>query len=253
MNPSSTYEKCLSYIDCHLHASKAPPRAPRQEPRPPAVTISRETGAGGLSVADRLGERLRGGQKAGECPWTVFHKNLVAKVLEDHQLPKRLAQFMPEDRVSYIADTLEELLGLHPSSWKLIHQTAETILHLAELGNVILVGRGANVITRELDHVFHVRLVGSLDRRCDRIETLHKITAEAACRFIAKEDAARRRYLREHFNRDIDDPLLYHLVINTDWIAVDDAADLIARLILSRDRDFPPPASGILPAAIKSA
>jgi cytidylate kinase len=242
MNPSSTYEKCLSYIDCHLHASKSPPRAPRPESRPTAVTISRETGAGGLSVADRLGERLRGRQKAGECPWTVFHKNLVAKVLEDHQLPKRLAQFMPEDRVSYIADTLEELLGLHPSSWKLIHQTAETILHLAELGNVILVGRGANVITRELDHVFHVRLIGSLERRRERIQSIHKITAQAAGRFIAKEDAARRRYLWKHFNQDINDPLLYHLVINTDWITVDDAADVIAGLISLQDGRHPPPA-----------
>jgi len=42
---------------------------------------------------------------------------------------------------------------------------AETILHLAEQGNVILIGRGANLVTRELQHVFHVRLVGSQGRQ----------------------------------------------------------------------------------------
>jgi cytidylate kinase len=229
-----TYDKCLSYIDCHLQTPKALTPLSPGEVRPPAVTISRETGAGGLSVAERLAQRLVVYQKPGDCPWTVFHKNLVAKVLEDHHLPKRLAQFMPEDRVSFIADTLEELLGLHPSSWNLIRETAETILQLAELGHVILVGRGANVITKDLPHVCHVRLVGSLERRCQRIEALHKITAEAACQFIRKEDSARRGYVRKHFDRDIEDPLLYHLVINTDWVSLDEAADLIARVVAGK-------------------
>jgi cytidylate kinase len=234
MDHSSTYERCLSYIDCHLHASKAPTRLSPGEPQRPAVTISRETGAGGLSVADRLVERLRSLQKPGECPWTVFDKNLVAKVLEDHDLPERLGQFMPEDRVSYIADTLEELLGLHPSSSKLVHQTAETVLQLAELGNVILVGRGSNLITKELDHVFHVRLVGSVERRLMRVEARHKITADAALQFLRTEDAARKRYLRKYFGRDIEDPLLYHLIINTDWLTVDEAADLIVRTMVEK-------------------
>jgi cytidylate kinase len=231
---TSTYDKCLSYIDCHLQTSKVLTPITRGQVRPPAVTISRETGAGGLSVAELLAQRLMVYQKPEDCPWTVFHKNLVAKVLEDHHLPTRLAQFMPEDRVSFIADTLEELLGLHPSSWNLIHETAETILQLAELGHVILVGRGANVITKDLPHVCHVRLVGSLERRCQRIEALHKITTEAARQFIRKEDSARKRYVRKYFDRDIDDPLLYHLVINTDWVSLEEAADVVARIVAGK-------------------
>ena len=80
----------------------------------------------------------------------------MEKVLEDHSLPNRLARFMPEDRISEISDTMDELFGLHPPSWTLVRQTADTILHLAELGNVIVIGRGAAVITRKLDYVFNV-------------------------------------------------------------------------------------------------
>ena len=83
--------------------------------------------------------------------------------MEDHDLPERVARFMPEDRASEISDTMEELFGLHPPSWLLVRKVTETILHLAELGNVILIGRGAAVITANLDHVFHVRLIGSLE------------------------------------------------------------------------------------------
>ena len=58
-------------------------------------------------------------------------------------------------------------MGLHPSSWTLVQQTNATILQLAQMGNVILVGRGATVITSKLNNVFHVRLVGSLEKRIE--------------------------------------------------------------------------------------
>jgi cytidylate kinase len=233
MKDLTSFEKCLSYIDCHLQSphSRASASGPQ---RPPAVTISRQTGAGGTSVALKLAELLQARLPGQSCQWTVFDRNLVEKVLEDHHLPSRLAQFMPEDRVSAIGDAMEELLGLHPSSSSLVHQMTETILQLAELGNVILVGRGANVITASLPNVFHVRLIGSLERRIERVQARHKVTREAARKFIRKEDAGRRRYLLRYLGKAIDDPLLYHLIINTDWVPVDQAAELVAQAMLRR-------------------
>jgi cytidylate kinase len=233
MKDPASLEKCLSYIDSQMQSPHGP--APAAGPgHVPAVTISRQTGAGGTSVAHKLAELLQARQPGQTCPWTVFDRNLVEKVLEDHHLPNRLAQFMPEDRVSAIGDAVEELLGLHPPSSSLVHQMTETILQLAELGNVILVGRGANVITASLPHVFHVRLIGSLERRIERVQARHRISREAARKFIRKEDAGRRRYLLRYLGKAIDDPLLYHLIINTDWVPVDRAAELIAQAMLRR-------------------
>jgi cytidylate kinase len=158
----------------------------------------------------------------------------VEKVLEDHNLPQRLARFMPEDRVSEIADTMDELFGLHPPSWTLVRQTTETILHLAELGNVILIGRGATVITNKLDYVFHVRLVGSLKKRVAHMQELNGLNKKAALDLIRQEDRGRRRYLKTHFKADLDDPLLYHLVINTDLVSYENAAQIIADAMLKR-------------------
>jgi hypothetical protein len=179
-------------------------------------------------VAEHLARLLRADAPADTCPWTVFDRNLVEKVLEDHHLPKRLARFMPEDRIPEIADTLDELFGLHPPSWLLVRKTAETILHLAELGNVILIGRGATAITARLDGMLHVRLVGSLEQRVQRIQQLNCLSSKAALDLALREDRGRQRYLRKYFHRDIDDPLLYHLVINTDLMTCEGAAETIA-------------------------
>ena len=89
-------------------------------------------------MAQELVGRLQARDPKASPPWTVFDRNLVAEVLQEHHLPERLAGSMPEDRVSEIADTLDELFGLRPSSWTLVRKTADTILHLAEIGNVIV-------------------------------------------------------------------------------------------------------------------
>lgn len=228
--------QCRAYIDCEL--SPVPKAAPRKLPplrQRPAITLSRETGSGAHSVAERLATYLQEHGPKDTLPWTVFDRNLVEKVLEDHHLPKRLESYMPEDRVSMLNDTLEELLGLHPPTWTLVRQVTQTVLHLAQRGNVILVGRGAPVITAKLPHVFHVRLVSPIERRIERVRQLRQISAKAAAALIAKEDKGRRRYLRKNFGADIDDVLLYDLVINTGRVSYDEAAEMIATAVLHRE------------------
>lgn len=227
-------QQCLAFINCQLKPAVNPVFDSKAAPRWRAVTISRETGSGGHLVAKKLAEYLQAPDGGAASMWMVFDRNLVEKVLEDHHLPARLARFMPEDRVSEVEDTLEELLGVHPPLWTLVHQTAETILRLAELGNVILLGRGANVITSKLDYVLHVRLVGSLEKRAELIRKSRQIGEKAAREFIRREDRGRKRYLKKYFHKDIGDPLLYHLIINTDLVSYGEAVRIIGDAVIKR-------------------
>lgn len=239
MNTQSGLEQCLAFVNCQLRPTRTPTLSSVNGAHWRAVTISRQAGAGGHLVAEKLAEYLQAAANGEGRPWTVFDRNLVEKVLEDHHLPGRLAKFMPEDRVSAIADTLEDLFGLHPPAGILAHKTAETILHLAELGNVILIGRAANIITSELGTVFHVRLVGSMEKRIEYTQQSKQLDKSAALAFIRAEDRGRRRYLKEYFHKDIDDPLLYHVVINTDLVGYEAAAMFIANAMQARPMPSP--------------
>jgi cytidylate kinase len=234
MNTQHGLERCQTFINAHLRSAGKPTLAAQGGVPRRTVTISRQTGSGAHAVAEKLAACLQALSPADACPWTVFDRNLVEKVLEDHRLPQRLAQFMPEDRVSEIADTMDELFGLHPPSWTLVRQASDTILRLAELGSVILIGRGATILTRKLDYVFHVRLVGSREKRVQHVQELHHLGREAALDLIRQEDRGRRRYLRQYFDTDIEDPLLYHLVVNTDLVPYEEAARIIADAVLKR-------------------
>lgn len=224
------YDRCLSFINCQLNPLANEPAGSELRP---AVTISRPSGAGGHTVASLLAEYLQA-RLPGHVAWTVFDRNLVERVIEDHHLSKQVAQYLSEGHKSYLADIFEELFGLHPSSWTLVHQTAETIVHLARLGNVILVGRAANIVTASLDNVFHVRLVGSLARRLRRVQEVHHLTPAAAVEYVKREDRARRDYVKDNYHKDCDDPLLYHLVLNTDRVPYAEAAEMIGDEVVRR-------------------
>jgi cytidylate kinase len=233
MNTEISIGRCLSYIDSQLQDSKSGHPACSLK-RPPAVTISRETGAGGVSIGGLVADQLQKEAPGSHCPWTVFDRNLVEKVLEDHHLPMRLARYMPEARVSELQNMLEEVLGLHPDAWSLVRQSAETILKLAELGNVILVGRGANIITGRLHNVLHVRLVAPLECRIRTVVAYYRVSEAEAIRFVEEQDRARNGYVKKFFARNIEDPMQYHLVLNTGLLDFEEAARIIAGTVLHR-------------------
>jgi cytidylate kinase len=195
----------------------------------PAITISRQCGSGSTPIANAIATKFNALRRRNQPiePWLIFDRNLAEHVLAEHKLAARVANFMPEDATSNIQAAFEEFLGLHPSNWTLVQYTNETILRLAQTGNVIIVGRGANFVTAHLPNVFHVRLVAPEAFRAAQMKGLLRIDEKAVLAHIQKTDRARRRYLRRNFHSDIDDPIGYHLIINTDRVSVESAADLI--------------------------
>jgi cytidylate kinase len=243
MTTPQNVERCLAFIHCQLqpHVKSSNGRTP--SPRA-AVTISRQAGCGALEVAEKLAAYLQPHTLQDAAAWTVFDRNLVEKVLEDHHLPQRIGKFMPENWISEIEDTIDEIFGLHPPAWILVRQTAETILRLARLGNVILIGRGANIITAKLPHVFHVRLVAPLENRIKQIQKSDHLDRNGAIELIRREDRGRKRYLKRYYKKDIGDPLLYDLTLNTGRVGFDEAARIIADAVIRRtteQSEKPPP------------
>jgi cytidylate kinase len=239
MNQLNGLEKSIAFISCQLQAGRRRLNESEDPGAIRAITISRQTGSGGHSIAEKLAELLQSQGHTGASGWAVFDRNLVERVLQDHNLPARLARFMPEDRVSEIDDIMDELFGLHPPSWILARKTSETILNLVQLGHVIVIGRGGNIVTSRLPHVLHVRLVGTLAARVKRQEQINASSPKEAVRQVVREDLARERYVKQFFGKNIDDPLLSHLVLNTDLISVNEAAIMIARFIESKAIAFP--------------
>ena len=238
----SQLERCHSYVLQQLQVKKKPLVTRNPPSLGPAITISYQTGSGAHEIAERLAKLMQAGEPKASVPWTAFDRNMVEKVLEEHHLPQSLAMVLEEDRRTYVQDVIEEFEGIRPPSWVVVPQVAETVLHLAAAGHVILVGRGANFITARMPNVFHVHVIASLPSRIARAQKLDQLSQKEATKFVARSDGGRTRYVKAHFHVNIDDDLQYHLVLNTDRIPLPDAAELIAE---GAQKCFQSTASGI--------
>ena len=94
----SSAEKCLSFININLSPPENAEEGKSRLGERPVITISRQSGAGGMTIADEVANYLNARLPRHGVPWTVFDKNLVQKVIEAHELPEKLAQFMTEDK-----------------------------------------------------------------------------------------------------------------------------------------------------------
>jgi hypothetical protein len=227
MRVAGVYEKCRVYLESHNKPLE-------NKPQFPCITISRQTGTRADIIGHKLVDILNRYSYENITEWTYFDKNLIEKVIEDHNLPEIISKFMDEDKISNLKNMVNELLG-NPSGWMFVRQMSETIVQIARLGKAVIIGRGGNVVTSKLPNVFHVRLVAPIDKRAKQAQEAYELTNyHDALEFVKKEDASRRSYLKTYFLKDIEDPLLYHLVLNTSVLDYDETAEIIAGSVMRR-------------------
>jgi cytidylate kinase len=175
------------------------------------ITLSREMGSRGddiaRSVAARLGLRLVG-------------RDLINRAAKEAGAPEvALAEI----------DELG-LLGVKPSAAALRlyrEKMAAVIRELAAEGNVLLVGRGGQVVLAGWPNVLHVRIIAPHALRLALVQARCRVSAEIAAARIDASDAARSGFLKRHFGVHGGEPHLYDLVISMAQIDVPAAVDLV--------------------------
>ena len=110
---------------------------------------------------------------------------------------------------------------------ELIHVTANVIREIAASGNVIIAGRGANMILAKHPEVLHVGLTSKRDERVSRIMERVSLDRGEAEKYTSENDKARNAYFQRYFKVHPDDARLYHMMINTDWMDVANAAEVV--------------------------
>jgi len=205
------------------------------------VTITRQYGAGGSLVAQRV---------AGALGWTVIDNQFVDEVAKRAGLPAETVAAR-EERAPSLLERLAGTLALsapemfvpaasgagEPDEEALLRVTERVIAEAAAHGRVVLVGRGATgylATAREGARVLHAYVVAPRDVRIRTVMERLAVTEAEAGKTVHDVDAARERYLERWYGRRRDDASNYHLVVNTAWLGYDGAAALIAGLARTR-------------------
>lgn len=198
----------------------------------PYVTISRQSGAFGTTISEMLVEYLSNRERRQDAVWAIFDKDIISKVIEENKFPEKFERYFNESAMPAIRDMMEDQLGVHPPHETLIRKMNETIYNMARVGYVIIIGRGANIITNKIPKGVHVRLVCSFEKRLAHVQEYLGMSEKEAREYITKEDRSRQEYIKKYFHKDIDDVFLYDVVINLDTVPLEDVVRIIGEMVL---------------------
>lgn len=176
-----------------------------------SITISRQMSSHGDELALELAQQLG---------WRTVSRELINRAA--------LAAGAPQVALAELDEL--GLLGLHPSpkEWRAYQSQVERIIReLADEGKVVIMGRGGQVVLRDRPDVLHVRVVAPLESRVNWLQQEKHMSAAAAQACLLQSDKNRAGYLKRSYHVDPNDPILYHLIINTGLLGLPQAVRLV--------------------------
>ena len=195
------------------------------------ITISRQYGAGGSLVAQRVADLLS---------WRVVDNELVERVAAEAGLApedvarreERVPGFVQRLAQALVAGTPEAVPGpaiavpvTGLAEPDLVRITERVVAEIAAEGRVVMVGRAAAAVLATERDAIHVRLVASRDYRIRVAAERLAVSEEEAARITDETDKNRARYHKEYYKRDWEDPVDYHMVLNTETLGLDGARE----------------------------
>ncbi len=109
----------------------------------------------------------------------------------------------------------------------------ETIEQSAGRGGAVIVAHGASYAVPPGPEALRVLVTASLETRATRVRSTEGLDEARAVRAVKDSDAGRRDYLRRFYDVDEELPTHYDLVVNTDVLSIEQAAELLSHAVSS--------------------
>lgn len=184
----------------------------------PVITISRQRGSGGSLVALRL---------AALTGFSHFNREIIDSVSREIGIQKRLVETLDESVRSGFQLWVDGIIrGRLVDSSDYMQSLVKIIGTVIKHGKAIIVGRGANFIA-DPHTAFNIRIVADEKFRINSLMSRREMSQDEAKREIEENDELRRKFIRNYFGNDIDDPLIYDMVINSTHFEIDQIAGMI--------------------------
>ena len=220
------------------------------------ITISRQYASYGNDIAEKICE---------STGYYLFDKSIIDEAAVEVGLSD--AEIVDFSEENYkIKGFFDRLFGPQLHIWKELEdgERTKTQVDLSEenalllvrravenahrRGDTVIVGRGGQVILQGFPGVLHVRVETPIEDRIQRVREYPQIASRsfvgplearrAALDLIEESDDASADYLKRFHGVNWSDPMLYHILINTGKLTVDQAASFIIEAAQQIEYDF---------------
>jgi len=163
------------------------------------ITISRQVGSLGDKIAEAVAEQFG---------YEHIEKSKISSVLSDQ---------------GFSASYFEKYDEKKPFVWqslsiqnkKFSHLIRAAVYELAAKENVVIVGRGGQVIFKNFTGALHIRVIAPYAARVNRLMEQKGCDKKDAEQIIRQTDRDSSGFINAYFDADWEDKDLYDLIINT--------------------------------------
>jgi len=199
------------------------------------VTIRGQLGSGAPEIGKKIADILH---------TDYVDREIIAEVASrlHRQEQEVIAKEMPPTNLlGRIAGALEHSLpfgegfeGAYLPAWEIplndtryLQALESVVRELAQSQSLVIYGRGAQFILRDYPQALHVQVVAPLEMRVKRLMQDLKLDQETAKQEIARFDNSSRQFIKRYFRAELEDPVYYDLVINTEHLSFQAAASIV--------------------------
>lgn len=198
------------------------------------ITISRQFGAGGLTLGKELSNMLG---------YTFFDQEVIAMVSEKAKVSKDWVQAIEKEAGGRLHRVVNSLMPRNvvdrilKNDYGYIDEEIylsvlqDVIQQIAQGGDCIILGRGSQYILNARPETFHVLLIADREHRLRFMESRYKLRRSQAEQVVQAEDKRRTNLYRKINKSDYDHPGHYHATLNMSMLTIDAAADMVCRMV----------------------
>lgn len=200
----------------------------------PIITISRQGGAGGKTLAEMVSRKMG---------YTCVDDDIIRMVAKQAKVSPEWVQSVEKEAGGALfkfidglisKSYIERILGYdkgYINEDVYIDTLNKVINRLAEEGNCVILGRGGQYILRDRKDTYHVLLIANKEDRIKFMLGHYDLTPDQAKTLIERHDKRRANLFRKFGKEDYDRPDLYHIVLNTSKVEMEKASQIVCDLV----------------------
>jgi cytidylate kinase len=198
------------------------------------ITISRQFGAGGKTIGQKVAETLG---------YTFLDEDIIQIIAEKAKVSPGWVESVEKEAGGRLSRIVTKMVSRplidrvlkdekgYIDEQIYIDYLVVIIAQMAEEGNVVFLDRGSQYILNDFPEAFHILLINTFANRVKFMMTHYDLSQNRATQVVKSEEKRRMNLYRKIGKQDYDQPELYHLVINMARVDLDEAVQMILQLV----------------------
>lgn len=198
------------------------------------ITISRQFGIGGIELTRLISQKLG---------YSFYAKEIAAAVAKklglDHQVVLDYQEKL-EHRTNWMVSSFAGHFSLstkhHIKEAEYQQVVTEIIVNLAQEDNIVILGCGGQCILKNFPNTFHFRIIADLAARVAHIRSHYRNLEDIPPLKMLEHrihymDGLRRRFIQMHFGVNVEEPTLYHAILNLSKLGRERTCEIMINII----------------------